>query len=107
MAAAMNGMALRGGIIPYSGTFLVFGDYMRPSIRPAALLRQRVAHGATPDRIGPRGAGAAAPLPRLRRLPAPCDPARRPHAAAGGAWADPRQHRPRRGRADPPAGGAP
>ena len=38
MAAAMNGMALHGGIIPYSGTFLVFSDYCRPAIRLAALM---------------------------------------------------------------------
>ena len=42
MVAAMNGMALHGGIIPYSGTFLVFSDYCRPAIRLAALMGQRV-----------------------------------------------------------------
>lgn len=52
MAAAMNGMALHGGVIPYSGTFLVFADYMRPSIRLAALMRQRVVHVLTHDSIG-------------------------------------------------------
>jgi transketolase len=52
MAAAMNGMALHGGVIPYSGTFLVFADYMRPSIRLAALMRQRVIHVLTHDSIG-------------------------------------------------------
>ena len=52
MAAAMNGMALHGGIIPYSGTFLVFADYMRPAIRLAALVRQRVIHVLTHDSIG-------------------------------------------------------
>ncbi|WP_424814812.1 transketolase [Roseococcus sp. YIM B11640] len=52
MAAAMNGMALHGGIIPYSGTFLVFADYMRPSIRLAALMHQRVIHVLTHDSIG-------------------------------------------------------
>ena len=52
MAAAMNGMALHGGIIPYSGTFLVFADYMRPAIRLAALMRQRVIHVLTHDSIG-------------------------------------------------------
>nr|WP_268884951.1 transketolase [Belnapia arida] len=52
MAAAMNGMALHGGIIPYSGAFLVFADYMRPSIRLAALMRQRVIHVLTHDSIG-------------------------------------------------------
>jgi transketolase len=52
MAAAMNGMALHGGIIPYSGTFLVFSDYCRPSIRLAALMGQRVIHIMTHDSIG-------------------------------------------------------
>ena len=52
MAAAMNGLALHGGIIPYSGTFLVFSDYMRPAIRLAALMRQRVIHVLTHDSIG-------------------------------------------------------
>jgi transketolase len=52
MAAAMNGMALHGGIIPYSGTFLVFSDYCRPAIRLAALMSQRVIHVMTHDSIG-------------------------------------------------------
>jgi transketolase len=52
MMAAMNGMALHGGIIPYSGTFLVFSDYCRPSIRLAALMQQRVVLVATHDSIG-------------------------------------------------------
>ncbi|HEY6834282.1 MAG TPA: transketolase, partial [Pseudolabrys sp.] len=52
MAAAMNGMALHGGIIPYSGTFLVFADYARPSIRLAALMGVRVIHVMTHDSIG-------------------------------------------------------
>jgi len=52
MAAAMNGLALHGGVIPYSGTFLVFADYMRPAIRLAALMRQRVIHVLTHDSIG-------------------------------------------------------
>jgi transketolase len=52
MAAAMNGMALHGGIIPYSGTFLVFSDYCRPSIRLAALMGERVIHVLTHDSIG-------------------------------------------------------
>src|SRR5690606_32072718 len=42
MAAAMNGMALHGGIIPYGGTFLVFSDYCRNAIRLSALQRARV-----------------------------------------------------------------
>ncbi len=52
MAAAMNGMALHGGVVPYSGTFLVFADYCRPSIRLAALMGQRVIHVMTHDSIG-------------------------------------------------------
>ena len=52
MAAAMNGMALHGGIVPYGGTFLVFSDYMRPSIRLAALMGIRVVFVMTHDSIG-------------------------------------------------------
>jgi transketolase len=52
MVAAMNGMALHGGIVPYSGTFLVFSDYCRPAIRLAALMGQRVILVATHDSIG-------------------------------------------------------
>jgi transketolase len=52
MAAAMNGMALHGGIIPYSGTFLVFSDYCRPAIRLAALMGLRVIFVMTHDSIG-------------------------------------------------------
>ena len=52
MASAMNGMALHGGVIPMSGTFLVFSDYSRPAIRLAALMHQRVIHVLTHDSIG-------------------------------------------------------
>jgi len=52
MAAAMNGMALHGGVIPYGGTFLVFSDYCRPSVRLSALMRQRVIYIFTHDSIG-------------------------------------------------------
>jgi transketolase len=52
MAAAMNGLALHGGIIPYSGTFLVFSDYARPAIRLAALMGIRAIHVMTHDSIG-------------------------------------------------------
>jgi transketolase len=52
MAAAMNGMALHGGVIPYSGTFLVFSDYCRPAIRLAALMGRRVILVMTHDSIG-------------------------------------------------------
>ncbi len=52
MAAAMNGMALHGGIIPYGGTFMCFSDYARPAIRLAALMKQRVVFVMTHDSIG-------------------------------------------------------
>lgn len=52
MCAAMNGMALHGGIIPYGGSFFVFTDYCRPSIRLAALMEQRVIFVMTHDSIG-------------------------------------------------------
>jgi len=52
MAAAMNGIALHGGLVPYSGGFLIFSDYCRPSIRLAALMGQRVIHVMTHDSIG-------------------------------------------------------
>jgi transketolase len=52
MASAMNGMALHGGVIPYSGTFLVFSDYSRPAIRLGALMGIRVIHVMTHDSIG-------------------------------------------------------
>jgi transketolase len=52
MSAAMNGMALHGGIIPYGGTFLVFADYCRAAIRLSALQRQRVVYVMTHDSIG-------------------------------------------------------
>ncbi len=52
MAAAMNGMALHGGCIPYGGTFLIFSDYCRPAIRLSALMKQRVVYVMTHDSIG-------------------------------------------------------
>ncbi|BAQ17101.1 transketolase [Methyloceanibacter caenitepidi] len=52
MGAAMNGMALHGGIVPYAGTFLVFSDYCRPAIRLSALMEQRVVYVMTHDSIG-------------------------------------------------------
>ncbi|ABS63722.1 transketolase [Parvibaculum lavamentivorans DS-1] len=52
MAAAMNGLALHKGFIPYSGTFLVFTDYCRPAIRLSALMGQRVIYVMTHDSIG-------------------------------------------------------
>ncbi|MDZ4366922.1 MAG: transketolase, partial [Afipia sp.] len=52
MAAAMNGMTLHGGLIPYSGTFLVFSDYLRPALRLAALMGERAIHVLTHDSIG-------------------------------------------------------
>ncbi|MDB5441243.1 MAG: tkt [Caulobacteraceae bacterium] len=52
MAAAMNGMAVHGGVIPYSGTFLAFADYSRAAIRLGALMGVRVVHVMTHDSIG-------------------------------------------------------
>jgi transketolase len=52
MAAAMNGIALHGGFIPYGGTFLTFADYSRPAIRLAALMGLRIIHVMTHDSIG-------------------------------------------------------
>jgi transketolase len=52
MAAAANGMALHGGLIPYTGTFFVFTDYMRPAIRIGAITRAHVIHVLTHDSIG-------------------------------------------------------
>jgi transketolase len=52
MAAAMNGMALHGGVVPFGGTFLIFSDYARPAIRLSALQGQRVIYVLTHDSIG-------------------------------------------------------
>ncbi len=52
MAAALNGVALHGGLLPFGGTFLTFSDYSRNAIRMAALMRQRVVHVFTHDSIG-------------------------------------------------------
>jgi transketolase len=52
MGAVANGMALHGGTLPYTSTFLIFSDYMRPAIRLGALMGQRVVHVFTHDSIG-------------------------------------------------------
>jgi len=52
MGSAMNGMALHGGVIPFGATFLVFSDYMRPSIRLAALMKLHTRYIFTHDSIG-------------------------------------------------------
>jgi transketolase len=52
MVAAMSGMALHGGVVPYGGTFLIFSDYCKPSIRLAAMMKQRVIYVFTHDSIG-------------------------------------------------------
>jgi transketolase len=51
MGGLLNGLALHGGFIPYGGTFLVFADYMRPSIRLAAFMRQQVIYVFTHDSV--------------------------------------------------------
>jgi transketolase len=83
MAAAMNGMALHRGIVPYSGTFLVFSDYCRPAIRLGALMGLRVIYVMTHDSIGLGEDGpthqpvehlaALRAIPNLQVL-RPCDP---------------------------------
>lgn len=82
MAAAMNGIALHGGLIPYAGTFLIFTDYMRPALRLAALMGQRVVYVLTHDSIGLGEDGpthqAVETLASLRAMPnfhvyRPCD----------------------------------
>ncbi len=82
MAAAMNGLALHGGIIPYGGTFLIFSDYCRPAMRLSAMMRQRVVYVMTHDSIGLGEDGpthqpieqlaALRAMPRMRTF-RPCD----------------------------------
>jgi transketolase len=73
MAAALNGMALHGGLLPYGGTFLTFSDYSRNAIRMAALMRLRVVHVFTHDSIGLGEDGpthqSVEQLPSLRLIP--------------------------------------
>jgi transketolase len=73
MAAAMNGMALHGGIIPFGSSPLAFSDYLRPALRLAAQMRQRVIHVLTDDGIGSAEEGpscqAVEQLAALRAMP--------------------------------------
>ena len=73
MGGILNGLALYGGLIPYGGTFLIFSDYMRPSIRLAALMAQRVIYVFTHDSIGLGEDGPThqpiEQLPALRAIP--------------------------------------
>ncbi len=73
MAAAMNGIALHGGLIPFGGTFLTFSDYSRNAIRMAALMKLRVVHVFTHDSIGLGEDGpthqAVEHVPSLRLIP--------------------------------------
>lgn len=82
MAAIMNGMSLYGGIIPLSGTFLVFADYMKPAIRLAAMMQRQIFYIFTHDSIGLGEDGpthqAVEHLANLRSIPnlnvfRPCD----------------------------------
>jgi transketolase len=73
MAAALNGMALHGGVLPYGGTFLIFSDYLRPALRLSALMGTHVIYVFTHDSIflgedGPTHQPIAA-LPALRAIP--------------------------------------
>ena len=73
MAACMNGLALHGGLLPYASAFLTFSDYMRPAIRLAALMRQKVVHVLSHDSIGVGEGGATVQpvehLAGLRAMP--------------------------------------
>lgn len=73
MGAMLNGMALYGGLIPYGGTFLIFSDYMRPTIRLASLMKLGVIYVFTHDSIGLGEDGpthqAVEHLPSLRAIP--------------------------------------
>ncbi|MFW5943128.1 MAG: transketolase [Chloroflexota bacterium] len=73
MGAAMNGMALHGGVRPYGGTFLIFSDYMRPTIRLAAMMGLPVIYVFTHDSIGLGEDGPThqpiEQLPSLRAIP--------------------------------------
>jgi transketolase len=73
MAAAMNGIAVHGGLVPYGGTFLVFADYARPSIRLSALMGVRVIYVMTHDSIGLGEDGPThqpvETIPALRAIP--------------------------------------
>ena len=84
MAAAMNGMALHGGIVPYGGTFLVFSDYCRPSIRLSALMGKRVIYVMTHDSIGLGEDGPThQPVEHLAALRAMPEPQRVPPGRFG------------------------
>ena len=109
MAAAMNGMALHGGVIPYGGTFLVFTDYCRPAIRLSALMGQRVIYVMTHDSIGLGEDGPThQPVEHLAALRAIPNllvfrPGRRGRdGGVLGAGARPSAHRPVGPGADPP-----
>src|SRR5690606_9067270 len=73
MAGILNGMALHGGVIPYGGTFLVFSDYMRASMRLAALMGLQVIYVLTHDSVGLGEDGPTHQpvehLPALRAIP--------------------------------------
>ena len=108
MASAMNGMALHGGLIPYSGTFLVFSDYCRPAIRLAALMGLRVIHVMTHDSIGLGEDGPTHQpvehLAALRAIPnllvfRPCDAVETDRVLAARAASE---RSPERARAHPP-----
>ena len=87
MAAAMNGLALHGGIVPYGGTFLVFTDYCRPAIRLSALMGQRVIYVMTHDSIGLGEDGPThQPVEHLAALRAMPEPQRVPAGRRRSRW---------------------
>src|SRR5262249_38425900 len=81
MAAAMNGLAVHGGVVPFGGSFLCFTDYARPSIRLSALMGQRVIYVMSHDSIGQGEDGPThQPIEHLAALPA------MPTRLVGGPW---------------------
>ena len=83
MAAAMNGISVHGGFLPYGGTFLVFSDYCKNSIRLSSMMKQQVIYVFTHDSIGLGEDGPTHQpiehLASLRSIPnlfviRPCDP---------------------------------
>ncbi len=89
-AAALNGMALHGGVLPVGGTFFVFSDYMRPAVRLAALSRARSVFVWTHDSVGVGEDGPTHQpiehLPALRAMPGLCLVRPADAEETAGAW---------------------
>ncbi len=106
MGAAMNGMALHGGVIPVGGTFFVFSDYMRPSVRLAAVSEAKVVYSWTHDSVGLGEDGPThqpiEQLAAMRAMPGlRLDPPGRRQRGGPGLEGRPHQQRPHRARSSP------